>query len=525
MADEPIDREKGPDPVVLAHSASFRLGAVEVRPATREIVGPGGAEIVEPRVMQVLVALGRAEGAILSRDDLIQSCWEGRIVSENAIDRVISRLRRLAESVGGGTFRIETITKVGYRLLPEGDAAGEPVARLARPPPLQPTVSRRGLIWGGAALAVAGAGLWLGLRESGPDVPPAAAEPYNRGVESLRRGWAEDMANAISAFREVVTIAPDFADGWGMLALAYQLSLEFAPPATAAAVSERARSAARRALDLNPGNANAMAAQALALPIYRNWQPAETAARRVVDRDSAQIEARSMLSHVLADVGRTRDALAALDPVSDMIAEMPFQQFWLGWLLFSDNRLEESDRVLDRALGIWPRNFAIWFTRIWLYAYTGRTAPALALLGDAANRPIGIPDRDFDIVELSLRAIATRSPSDIETAMRANMAAAPSGAGFCTNAIKVGSHLGRLDEAFAAAEALYLGRGFRVEPNFFTPQQGGYTPPDRRPTEFLFAPMCRAMRGDPRFPALLREIGLSDYWRRTGTAADLLRRS
>jgi DNA-binding winged helix-turn-helix (wHTH) protein len=77
-------------PIVLAHSPPFRLGEAEVRPAMREIVGPGGAEIVEPRVMQVLVALAGAAGEILSRDDLIQACWEGRIVSENAIDRVIS---------------------------------------------------------------------------------------------------------------------------------------------------------------------------------------------------------------------------------------------------------------------------------------------------------------------------------------------------------------------------------------------------------------------------------------------------
>ena len=46
--------------------------------------------------MQALVALARADGEIVTRDELIQSCWDGRIVGEDAIDRVIARLRRAA---------------------------------------------------------------------------------------------------------------------------------------------------------------------------------------------------------------------------------------------------------------------------------------------------------------------------------------------------------------------------------------------------------------------------------------------
>lgn len=515
-------------PVILAHCPRFRLGQAEVRPATREIIGPGGAEIVEPRVMQVLVALANAGGEILSRDDLIHACWDGRIVSENAIDRVISKLRRLADTVAEGGFRIETITKVGYRLLLED---GRPAAAAIQPAAVagsgagRPRVGRRALIGGaGAALAVGGAGLWFRLRNDVPDVPPTAARLYESGVESLRRGWAEDMANAVSAFREAVTIAPDYSDAWGMLALAYQLSIQFAPPETTPTVHERARSAARRALELDPGNANALAAEALAMPVYGNWTAAEAAFHRVLDRDPLQLEARAALSRVLADGGRFRAALATLDPVAQSTARLPFYQYWLAWLLFCANRLEESDRVIDRALVMWPRQFAVWFTRIWLFAYTGRAAQALALLRDAANRPIGIPDRDFEIVETSVRGIMTRSPADIDAAVRVNMEAAPSGAGFCTNAVKVSAHLGRLDEAFAAADAFYFNRGFQVAPVFFTPQQGGYSPPDQRNSEFLFSPPCRSMRADPRFRALLRETGLIDYWRRTGSIADGLAR-
>ena len=78
----------------------------------------GGEEaFVQPRIMQVLVALLRANGQILTRDDLIASCWDGVIVGDDAINRALGLLRRLGEGVGRDSFQIETINKVGYRLL------------------------------------------------------------------------------------------------------------------------------------------------------------------------------------------------------------------------------------------------------------------------------------------------------------------------------------------------------------------------------------------------------------------------
>jgi hypothetical protein len=41
--------------VDLAKEAAFKLGEVEVRPATREVASAGRREIIEPRVKQVLV--------------------------------------------------------------------------------------------------------------------------------------------------------------------------------------------------------------------------------------------------------------------------------------------------------------------------------------------------------------------------------------------------------------------------------------------------------------------------------------
>src|SRR5947209_19896733 len=86
--------------VNLAHEPDFLLGGVEVHPSLRERVGQGWRETIDRRVMQVLVALARAKGKVISRDDLIESCWNGVIVGDEAINRCISRLRKAAEASG-----------------------------------------------------------------------------------------------------------------------------------------------------------------------------------------------------------------------------------------------------------------------------------------------------------------------------------------------------------------------------------------------------------------------------------------
>lgn len=99
----------------LAHEADFVLGLMRVRPSLGEVEIEGEKQHLEPRVMQVLVALVRAEGAVLSRDDLIARCWDGVIVGDDAINRVISKVRHLAEDERT-RFHVETLPRIGYRL-------------------------------------------------------------------------------------------------------------------------------------------------------------------------------------------------------------------------------------------------------------------------------------------------------------------------------------------------------------------------------------------------------------------------
>jgi DNA-binding winged helix-turn-helix (wHTH) protein/tetratricopeptide (TPR) repeat protein len=154
------------DPIDLTAEQPFRVGAATIDPVSREADYPGGKERLQPQNLKVLVALSRRRGKAVTRQELIDWCWDGRIIGEDVINRAISLLRDFASRAGG--FTIETIPKSGYRLV-ESDV-----------PPRRP-----GSRWPlAAALVVAlmvigGALLWLGprYRQGKPPMPTVTLLP------------------------------------------------------------------------------------------------------------------------------------------------------------------------------------------------------------------------------------------------------------------------------------------------------------------------------------------------------------
>jgi Tol biopolymer transport system component/DNA-binding winged helix-turn-helix (wHTH) protein len=101
----------------LASEKDFEVGKWRVSPSAREIEGSSGRMRLEPRVMQVLVSLARRPGETVSREELLEDGWGGIAVSDDALVRSISQLRK-ALANGRNGVRIETVAKVGYRLVP-----------------------------------------------------------------------------------------------------------------------------------------------------------------------------------------------------------------------------------------------------------------------------------------------------------------------------------------------------------------------------------------------------------------------
>lgn len=102
-------------------SKGFQLGPWKVDPPLGQISGPAGDDHLEPKVMDVLVALAERAGELVSREQLLARVWGERAVSDEPLTRAIGELRRaLGDTPGSPTF-IETVPKRGYRLLLPAD--------------------------------------------------------------------------------------------------------------------------------------------------------------------------------------------------------------------------------------------------------------------------------------------------------------------------------------------------------------------------------------------------------------------
>lgn len=513
--------------VDLAHEPDFVLGRLTVSPSRRELVRDDGVrEVLEHRVMQVLIALHRAGGGIVTRDELTQSCWEGRIVGEDAINRVVSRLRKAADGIGAGSFALKTITKIGYRLTGDGIAAVPPMAQAGQASAPRPT--RRAVAFGGAALglaALAGGGAWLYRRATHPAVSPEVQRLMARGWTMMLQGNRDAQTEAAGLFRRAVELAPEYADGWGALGFVYAYTSHYYPAGEREARRDRARAAGTRALAIDPRNGMGRAALAFAKPWRGHWLEIERALRAAGRDHPEEDMLRVTLGYILGMVGRFAEAADILGRLGGSAGGRtlePGEYFYLIESLWAAGRLEDADRRMGEAATLYPTHSFLFLQRYKISLFGGRAGAAAALIANRSGHPAGLDQGDWSSLSRIARLFEDRAPDEIARFATEGMETARTGSGPAGEILEQFAGLGLIDEAFALADALFLGRGFTV-PDQDTPGLPYYHAPEDRDTSILFLPSTRAMRADPRFGRLTEALGLERYWREAGVPPDYRR--
>jgi TolB-like protein/DNA-binding winged helix-turn-helix (wHTH) protein/tetratricopeptide (TPR) repeat protein len=209
---------------------NFRFADFEIDIARHELRRAGGIVHIEPQVFDLLVHLVRHRDRIVSKDELFDTVWQGRIVSEATLSSRISAARRVVGDSGNDQSFIRTVHKRGFRFVGEVDDGDSATPAIGT-----------GLAPGDAAdhpTEIVPASEPLSLCAE-----PAIADPCldNISRDSDHEGFAHGLALAVAPRTAAIDPASDAVNGFAML----QAHPEVATAAEQKGTVPSARGAAR----------------------------------------------------------------------------------------------------------------------------------------------------------------------------------------------------------------------------------------------------------------------------------------
>jgi DNA-binding winged helix-turn-helix (wHTH) protein/Tfp pilus assembly protein PilF len=512
-----VSRKCGGVPITavdLATASDFQIGNVLVSPSRRALIGPRGSAEIQPRVMQVLVALAENVQQVVTREALFERCWSGVYVGDDSLNRVVLALRKASAELGGEGFEIETIRKTGYRLSGSFARVPDGIGKAAS------SLGRRDLVKAAVALvSLAGLGAWAALNSSWDHRFEALLREGHAALAGDDEQFRPDVA--LRAFQAAADIQPHNPRALGWLALTKSYFAQVAPVKSSAASVADAAEVAQRALAIDPNEPNALMAMFELEGATLDWWRRDRLLRKVIAIDSRNELATGELASLLRAAGMAREASLWNER---NIGLLPLSQNALAgraMLLWTFGMVADADNVINQLRASFPTSRWIWAVRFRLYAFTGRARAAETMLGADPN--VLRPGPENDMWRAGLRALNNPSPATIAQARAACFAAARVSGELAGFAMMILSDLGDLNSAFEVANGNLLSRSAIVQAG---KPAYGRDPADamqRINTSWLFAPPCRAMRADARFMPLCRGIGLVEYWRRRGVTPDYVR--
>jgi adenylate cyclase len=197
LASGPRDlRVRGLDGAVI-----YRFGAFALDTELLELRSAQGPVTVEPQVFSLLAYLIENRSHVVSRQELIDTVWEGRIVSDDTLNSRINAARRAVGDTGTAQAVIRTFPRRGFRFVAEIDVPASPLPGRAPPANDLPTS--------------AGPEVSLHRQEAPlplPDRPSIAVLAFanlsgDKEQEYLSDGITEDIITELSRFSELLVIA------------------------------------------------------------------------------------------------------------------------------------------------------------------------------------------------------------------------------------------------------------------------------------------------------------------------------
>src|ERR1700733_10125529 len=181
----PLCKGLGPS-LEITYVDMLRFGNVALDMSRGSLRGGDGAEVaLRPKSLDLLLALARNPGRVMSRDELFDVVWPNVTVTEDSIAQCVREVRRAIGDPEGRILR--TVIKRGYRLDIEVQSETSTTAR-DHPPGVQTDQGRPSLV-----------------------VLPFQSIPYDPDTEWFADGIVEEITTALSRFRTLFVIARNSA--------------------------------------------------------------------------------------------------------------------------------------------------------------------------------------------------------------------------------------------------------------------------------------------------------------------------
>ena len=456
--------------------------------------------------MQVLLVLADSAGQVVTRETLFNRCWGGVFAGDDSLNRAIAGVRR-AITLVGGTFEVETIPRTGYRLTG---------AIVTRPPDAHSREFSRREIAGAAAGIVtlggiAGWSIRSSWRRRNFEQLVAAAE------EAIRKGTSEE-GETRNQLLEAISLRPDSARPWGLLAFLASIGTISADPRKAELALKEAEVAAGRALAIDPKEPYALLALFELQGSTLDWKRRDERLRQIMAVDPSNLPAIAEIVLLTQAAGLNRESwdwnerAIALNPFSVDYLSKRALKLWIA------ARVSQADKVIDQVQALYPSNPWPWFVRFMIFAFSGRPQAAQAML-EATPENLGTAG-EITLWRTALIALDKRSAEAIANLRQVCFKAVESTGGFAGDEVMMLSAVGDVDAAFEVANGFLLSRGSIVRKGEPHPRDDINDATWRISTQWLFTPPCALLRKDPRFLPLCEGIGLVDYWRARGVRPD-----
>lgn len=306
----------------------------------------------------------------------------------------------------------------------------------------------------------------------------------------------------LDAARRVTVALPDFSFGWSALALA-AVPLAAAESAEAMQLREVGMAAARKSMQLDRQNPEGYMAIAGLLPLDRYAEREELLKKAISVRPTECGCERQAYGDFLASVGRMEEAVGQYERARAMRPLAPFSNVRFAQALYVVGRNDEGDRILADTLKLWPDATSLRLLEMKSALWTRRYDKAIAVLGDA-DLPLTSMQRDtltaaFRALKSQDAAHRAKSVAELE-----RFSVDPR----YNDQLVVGTlaALGAREAALKAAANLVRTRGLFD-------------------AEVLFEPNLAAARGEAGYARLVRQLGLTTYWRAARKAPDICRDS